>query len=151
MVFFSPSSCASIALWMKPRVLPSTSCLTTYSNLSSYSLMLYAKTLNKSIWASHSGEFEVSLHLVCDLILWLRHLVTRFSLWGPGFDSKPVHMALLVDNMALGQVFLSCTLIFPSHCHSTIASCSSIHLPLMLHEFPALLGGTCLPIPVNKE
>jgi hypothetical protein len=39
-------------------------------------------------------------------VMALRQLVTSLSLWRPGFDDKPVHMGLVADQVAVGQVFL---------------------------------------------
>jgi len=39
-------------------------------------------------------------------VMALRQLATILSPWRPGFDSRPVHMDLVVDKAAAGQVFL---------------------------------------------
>jgi hypothetical protein len=39
-------------------------------------------------------------------VMALRQLVTSLSLWRPRVDHKPIHMGLVVDKVAVGQVFL---------------------------------------------
>jgi hypothetical protein len=39
-------------------------------------------------------------------VMALRQLATSLLPWRPGFDSRPIHMELVVDKAAAGQVFL---------------------------------------------
>jgi hypothetical protein len=39
-------------------------------------------------------------------VMALRQLATSLSPWRPGFDSRPVHVELVVDKAAAGQIFL---------------------------------------------
>jgi hypothetical protein len=50
---------------------------------------------------------------------WLRRLVADLSLRRPGFDSGSVHVGVVVDKVALGQVFPPSTSVFPCQFHST--------------------------------
>jgi hypothetical protein len=58
---------------------------------------------------------------------WLKEFVTDLLPQRPGFDPRLVHVGFVVDEVALGQVFLK---VFPCHCHSTTPYL--IHLPFTL-------------------
>ena len=44
---------------------------------------------------------------------WLRRLVAALSLWTPGFNSRPVHVRFVLNNVALGHLFLQVLRFYP--------------------------------------
>jgi hypothetical protein len=50
---------------------------------------------------------------------WLRRLVAGLPPRRPGFDPGSVHVGIVVDKVALGQVFPPSTSVFPCQIHST--------------------------------
>jgi hypothetical protein len=52
----------------------------------------------------------------------------------PALDSRLVLVGFVVDEVALGQVFLHVLVAFPSQYHSTGSSCLSVHLSLTLYN-----------------
>jgi hypothetical protein len=45
------------------------------------------------------------LYLTVGAVTWLRWLVADLSFWRPGFNSRLVHVGLVVDEVVLGWVF----------------------------------------------
>ena len=45
----------------------------------------------------------------------INEAVTSFSLWRPGFDSKTVHVGLLVSKSGTEIIFSLCTLVLSCH------------------------------------
>jgi hypothetical protein len=52
---------------------------------------------------------------------WLRRLVASLPPRRPGFFPRSFHVGFVVDKVALGQVFLPSTSVFPCQFHSTVA------------------------------
>jgi len=64
--------------------------------------------------------------------LW--QLVYSHSMHRPRFNTRPFPVEFLVDNVALGQVYLQVLLYFSSQYHSTNAASSFVHLSLMFYH-----------------
>lgn len=47
-------------------------------------------------------------------MLWLSQLVTGLTAERPGFNARPVHVGVVVNQVALGQVYIRILLFFPS-------------------------------------
>jgi hypothetical protein len=155
MVCFSPSSCVSRALRMKPRVLSSTSCLNKYSNLSSYSLMLCGLVCQKqehlgfSKWCSwrlsSSGMWPHSLAKASSCHIFTVGAWVRFQACPRG---------TLGGQYGVGTSFSMMCFDFPlslsfHHCFTFIHS--SYTNAAWPWQFPAFLGGARLPIPLNEK
>ena len=52
------------------------------------------------------GEIQTPLMISLQAVPWLRRSVAGLSPRRPGFDPGSVHVGFVVDNVALGQVFL---------------------------------------------
>jgi len=55
------------------------------------------------------------------LVTCLRQLTVGFSRWGPGFSPKAFHTKIVVNKLALGQVFVPVRRYFPASYHCTNA------------------------------
>jgi hypothetical protein len=53
--------------------------------------------------------------------------VTGLSLWGLGFNLRPVHVGFILKNMALQQVFLQALNVFSCQYHFTNVPYTLIH------------------------
>jgi hypothetical protein len=58
---------------------------------------------------------------------WLRLVAAGFSPRRPGFAPRSVHVGLVVDRVALGQVFSPSPSVFPCHYHSAAALYSLVY------------------------
>jgi hypothetical protein len=61
----------------------------------------------------------VTCKVVRMAVPWLRRLVAGLPPRRPGFDPGSVRVGFVVDKVALGQVFLPSTSVFPCQIHST--------------------------------
>ena len=70
--------------------------------------------------------FKIHLKIILKAVPYLRRLVAGLPLWGPEFDSRPLHMIFMVEEVALGQClprvlrFFFVTII-PPMCHTHLA------------------------------
>jgi len=61
------------------------------------------------ISAYSNTQLKLKFHVTINLkwaVPWLRYLVASLSLWRPQFKSRPVHVGLELDKVALEQGFL---------------------------------------------
>jgi len=59
--------------------------------------------------ASSNTEQKPKFHVTLNsqwAVPWLRYLVASLSLWRPQFESRPLHVELELDKVALEQDFL---------------------------------------------
>jgi hypothetical protein len=92
--------------------------------------------------------FQEHNFTITDVVPWLRQLVARFSPRRTGLDPRPVLERSVVDEVAVGQVFLRVLLIFPCQYHSTNAPYSPSSMYML--RLPEGKSGQALE-PSKKE
>jgi hypothetical protein len=70
---------------------------------------------SSQLWTKGAVPIKMRCDIDQAVCLWF------LTVWRPRFTPRAIHVGLVVDNVALGQVFPPCPLVFPHQYHSTTA------------------------------
>lgn len=73
--------------------------------INAITVIKFRSLISTSSNTQQTPKFHVTLNLQW-AVPWLGYLVASLSLWRPQFESRPVHVGLELDKVALEQDFL---------------------------------------------